>query len=114
MRRVDQIVKAIFYALLVIGLLFYALPALNYPQEIDQFILVIFNVIACVLVSAILGIVIGICKVSIIYPIMVGVLFFPTAFIFYSDNELFFVPVYIIVAVIAICVGWLINPKGLI
>lgn len=114
MKKNEQITTYIFYALLIIGLLFFALPALGYPKEIDQFILVIFNVIACVLVSAVLGIAVGVSKISIIYPIMVGVLFFPTTFIFYTDAELIFVPIYIIVAVIAICIGWLINPKGII
>ncbi|MDO5844337.1 MAG: hypothetical protein Q4Q53_04240 [Methanocorpusculum sp.] len=114
MKRTEQIIVYIGYALLAVALLFFALPALNYPSEVDLFVLVIVNIAVCVLVSVILGLVTGISKLSIIYPIMVGLLFYPTAFIFYNDSALIYVPVYIIICVVAVCVGWLINPKGLI
>ena len=93
-------IKNQFAYLLIIALTFYGLPLID--RESDMLVLCILFPLVCFLCAIVYGIKY---LFSLVYSILVMVLFIPTIFIFYNETTSFYVGVYGVISLVGNLLG---------
>ena len=93
-------IKNQFAYLLIIALTFYGLPLID--RESGMLILLILFPLVCFLVALVYGVK---QSFSLVYSILVMVLFIPTIFIFYNETANFYIGVYGVISIVGNLLG---------
>ena len=98
--------------LVFFGLIYYLLPApVLLAGGPAWFLLLGVNPLACLISGIVFGLVCGINKSAILHPLIAGIAFIPTLYLYYNDSALVYLAFYVITAVMGIGIGWIIYLK---
>lgn len=107
-----QLIPVLSGTLVFLGLIYYLLPALFLQAGgPGWFLLLGVNPLACLISGIVFGLICGIKKSAILHPLIAGIAFIPTLYMFYNDSALVYLAFYVITAVMGVGIGWIIYLK---
>ena len=95
--------------LVLFGLIYYLLPA-PFLQAGGPawFLLLGINPLVCLISGLVFGLICGLKKSVILHPIIAGLAFIPSIYIYYNDSAVVYLAFYAVISVIGIGIGWII------
>ncbi len=99
--------KYIIY-IAVLLLAYYVSPLIIKDTGSAMFVLLLLVPIVNFVLSFIYGVK---CKFNIIYPLISGILFIPTIFIYYNSTATFYIVVYIVISLVGLLLGRIFYKK---
>lgn len=100
-----EIKKSIPY-LIVIIIAFYLLPNLIKDTGSGILMLLVVMPLTCLLTGFVFG---RRNSFKWYFPVLVGILFIPSIFIYYNESALIYAPVYGVLSLVGVIIGWILN-----